>query len=234
MTAITALVVVLIDLAGATPQDVMRARGLNTALGGAIALLAYAVWPTWERTQIAESIARVLDAYRDYFNAIRKSYEQPDTAFEEQLNNTRVPGRRARSNLEASVERLLAEPGASTERAGLLLRILASSHRLVHSLMALEAGLIGSHPAPAREAFHPFSKDVEFTLYYLAAALRGVPMTRDALPDLREDHNRLVRSSDSLTERHALVNVETDRITNSLNTLSGEIFEWIVKARKAA
>jgi hypothetical protein len=37
----------------------------------------------------------------------------------------------------------------------------------------------------------------------------------------------LIGSGDSLTERYALVNVETDRITNSLNTLSGEILRWI-------
>ena len=65
------------------------------------------------------------------------------------------------------------------------------------------------------------------TLYYLAAALRGSTLTRNDLPDLREDHHALVESGDSLGERYALVNVETDRITNSLNTLSEEVLRWI-------
>jgi hypothetical protein len=94
-------------------------------------------------------------------------------------------------------------------------------------MMALEAGLSSSYQAPAREAFRPFANDVELTLYYLAAALRGSPISAEALPDLREDHNALVHSGDSQTERSALVNVETDRITNSLNTLSGELLRWI-------
>jgi hypothetical protein len=91
----------------------------------------------------------------------------------------------------------------------------------------LETGLYSSQPVPARDAFRRFANDVEMTLYYLAAALRGSPLTRDALPDLREDHHALVHSGESLTERYALVNVETDRITNSLNTLSEQLLEWI-------
>ena len=90
--------------------------------------------------------------------------------------------------------------------------------------MALEAGLSSSRPAPARGAFRRFADDVELTLYYLAQALRGSPLTRAGLPDLREDHRQLAHSGDSLAERYALVNVETDRITNSLNTLSEEVW----------
>ena len=37
----------------------------------------------------------------------------------------------------------------------------------------------------------------------------------------------MVESGGSLTERHALVNVETDRLTNSLDTLAEQILDWI-------
>jgi hypothetical protein len=37
--------------------------------------------------------------------------------------------------------------------------------------MALEAGLASSRPVPARPAFRVFANDVDFTLYYLSAAL---------------------------------------------------------------
>jgi len=42
-------------------------------------------------------------------------------------------------------------------------------------------------------------------------------------PDLREDHRVLVQSGDQKIERYALVNVETDRIVNSLNTLREQV-----------
>jgi hypothetical protein len=64
----------------------------------------------------------------------------------------------------------------------------------------------------------------------LAGALRGSPLTRGELPDLREDHHALAHSGDPATERYALVNVETDRVTNSLNTLSEELLEWLERA----
>ena len=77
--------------------------------------------------------------------------------------------------------------------------------------------------------------------FYVTAGNRakgnfGVFISRDGgeswtklgdLPDLREDHHALVLSGDSVSERYALVNVETDRITNSLNTLSEEALRWI-------
>jgi uncharacterized membrane protein YccC len=206
---------------------VILPRGLNTVLGGVIALAAYWLWPTWERTQVPEAIARLLDSYRDYFHVLRQSYERPDVSFAADLDRARQAGRRARSNTEASVDRLAVEPGTSQDRMRLLAGMLAASHRLAHAMMALEAGLDTSHPVPARPPFHQFADDVEFTLYYLAAALRGSRLRRQDLPDLREDHRALVHSGDSLTERYALVNVETDRIVNSLNTLSEALFRWL-------
>jgi len=97
-------------------------------------------------------------------------------------------------------------------------------------MMALEAGLSSSHPVAAREPFRRFADDVELTIDYLAAALRGSQIRAETLPDLREDHNALVRSGNALQDRHALVNVETDRITNSLNTLSGELLQWVASS----
>ena len=169
----------------------------------------------------------MLDAYREYFRAIRESYIKPDVSFEHPLDRARLAARLARSNLEASIDRLTSEPGTSARTVKSLNGMLASSHRMIHAIMALEAGLSSSRPVPARAAFRRFADDVELTLYYLAAALRGSPLTRDALPDLREDHYALVHSGDARTERYALVNVETDRVTNSLNTLGEELLRWL-------
>jgi uncharacterized membrane protein YccC len=205
----------------------MAPRALNSAAGGAIALVAYWLWPTWERTQVGEAMAQMLDAYRDYLRVIKESYIHADTRLPAEVDRARAAGRLGRSNLEASIDRLSAEPGTSAESLKLLGGILASSHRLAHGMMALEAGLLSSHPAPAREPFRRFADDVELTLYYLAASLRGSPIHAEELPNLREDHNALVHSGEALNDRYALVNVETDRITNSLNTLSGETFRWI-------
>jgi uncharacterized membrane protein YccC len=221
--AVSALVVLLIGLTGVSAKDVIAARAINSVAGGALALTAYWLWPTWERYRINENVARLLDAYRDYFRVISQAYLKSDAPPPE-LDSARQACRLARSNLEASVDRLSAEPYPSQLSA--LNDMLASSHRLVHALMALEAGLYQSKFVPPRDAFRTFSHDVEKTLYFLAARLRGSVIHPGDLPDLREDHHALLRSGDSHVERYALVNIETDRVTNSLNTLREQIISW--------
>jgi uncharacterized membrane protein YccC len=221
-TGITALVVFLVALNGIAPNEVMLARGWNTALGGAVALCAYAIWPTWERTQLQETMARMLDAYRAYFHGVRGAYERAD-AGAQNLDRLRLEGRRARTNLEASADRVGSEPGTRAEQARILGGMLANSHRLAHAMMALEAGLSASRPAPARPEFRVFADHVEATLESLAGALRGRRL--EELPDLREDHHALLRSGDG--GRYALVNVETDRVVNSLNTLTEDVVGWL-------
>jgi hypothetical protein len=93
--------------------------------------------------------------------------------------------------------------------------------------MSLEAGLARSRPVPARPPFRKFAADVDRTLELLAAALRSATVAAADLPDLREDHHELLHSGDPHIDRYELVNIETDRIANSLNTLAGEIIGWI-------
>jgi len=227
-TVVTALVVFLISLSGVAPGPVMAARTLNTAAGGALALLAYWVWPTWERHQVSEAMARMLDAFRAHFRAIRDYYTG---ASHPNLDRTRAAARLARSNFEASLERASAEPGVSTESVTLFGGMLASSHRLAQALLSLEACIANTSPVPPRKAFLQFANDVELTLYFLGATLRGSPAPADSFPDLREAHHALIHAAaptgEALAERYALVNVETDRITNSLNTLTLEVLQWI-------
>jgi uncharacterized membrane protein YccC len=231
-TAITALVVLLLAVSGLAPKVVIGARALNTVAGGTIALADYLIWPTWERTQLAELMAQMLDAYREYFRVIREGYIRREPSAWSALDRARLAGRLARSNLQASIDRLSAEPGTPAAAVKLLAGALASSHRLAHAMMALEAGLYSSQPVPARPAFSHFASDVDLTLYYQASALRGSPFAPATLPDLREDHHAPVHSGDALAERYALVNVETDRVTNSLNTLSEELLRWIASQKQ--
>ena len=96
----------------------------------------------------------------------------------------------------------------SASRITRLQAILANSHRFIHAVMALEAGLFRSRPAPARAAFATFANNVDSTLYFLAAYLRGVPVQAGDLPDLREDHRALLQAAVPDVERYELVNVE--------------------------
>src|SRR5205807_8388891 len=150
-----------------------------------------------------------------------------------ELDRVRRRWRMARTNLEASVGRLGAEPGTTAEQMHQLNALLASSHRFVHALMALDAAWLHTAAVPARTAFRAFAADVEKTLELLAAALRGKRVHLNEFPDLREDYHVLVQSGDPKIERYALVNVEADRIVNSVNTLREQVMKR-VRARSAA
>jgi len=231
--AVSALIVLLIAITGVSPSELIWARGINTAAGGALALLAYWAWPTWERTGVSERIAQMLDAYRDYFHGLVGFYLRSGNANADDLNRVRLAARRARSNLEASMDRLSAEPGTTAEQMNQLNALLASSHRFIHAVMSLDAGWQHTAAVPVRPAFLTFATEVEKTLLLLAAALRGTPAHPNDFPDLREEHHRLLESGDPHAERYALANVEADRITNSVNTLREQLLAW-VRAEKAA
>ena len=224
--AISALVVLLIAITGVSPKELIWARGINTGAGGALALLAYWIWPTWERTQVSERIAETLEAYREYFHILAESFVR-DTSSARELDRARLKARVARTNLEASIDRMGAEPGTTAEQMNQLNALLASSHRFIHAVMALEAGWLHTAAVPARTAFRTFAADVEKTLDLLAAALRGAHVQLNEFPDLREDHGVLLQSGDQKIGRYALVNVEADRIVNSLNTLRGQVMEHL-------
>ena len=153
-----------------------------------------------------------------------------EPAFAARLDRVRQAGRLTRTTLEASVARLRLEPGVGASRLTALQAILANSHRFIHAVMALEAGLFRSRPVPARPAFAMFANSVDYTLYFLAAYLRGVPVQPGDLPDLREDHRALLQSGATHAERYELVKVQSDRVTNSLNTLSLELVQWVADA----
>jgi len=222
---VSALVVLLLSVNGVSPKQVIAARGVNTAAGGALALLAYAVWPSWERKRVSELFAQMLDAYRASFHSIVESYVNPDKRSSKERIRTRQTARTARSNLEASLDRVGVEPGTTVGEMNRWNAMLASSHRFAHAMMALEAGVSQTQEAPPRAEFQTFAADVQKTLTLLAEALRGRHVPSREFPDLREDYLRVVQAGDARSERYTLVNIEADRMTNSVNTLREKIME---------
>jgi uncharacterized membrane protein YccC len=199
------------------------ARAVNTAAGGVLALVAYAVWPTWERTQVRQTMADMIDRCREYFHAVAQRFERDDPKTDAALEEARGAWRLARSTAEASVDRLSGEPGARPEQIALLTSMLASSRSVVYSVMVLETELRhvpGGAPTGVSRAF---IHDVEFTLYYLAAGLRGAGSALLGLPDLRKSYRALADVQEELSPAYRFLVEEMDRLTVSLNTLREQV-----------
>lgn len=219
---VSALVVLLVAFIGVSPSDAILTRGIMTTAGGIIALAAYAVWPTWEARRSSDVLAAMLDAYRIYFRLITARPADSDP-LQRQLDAARLEARRARSQLEVSSDRLRMEPVTNEQDIQALNAMLASSHRFINATMALE----GAHEKalwPQIDAARKFADDVDKTLALLSVASRSEHVSAREFPDLREDHHALFSALG--TEHHALLADETDRITNSLNTLREQIIAW--------
>lgn len=163
VVCLTGLVVILLSFEGIPPDTAVHARALDTVLGSALALLAYFAWPTWERGRERESLARLLEAYRDYLAAVLRGDIR-------QRRETRSAARAARSNAQASLDRLAAEPAsrANLPRAEAL---VAQSNRLVRAAMVLEAAR-GNATAPAPDPALAFLDDCSQAMTAAARALR--------------------------------------------------------------
>ncbi len=225
--AISGLIVFLLAATGVAPGGVILARGLNTIAGGLLALLAYAVWPTWERTTIADSLAEMIEAVRAYFRGVADELDRKESD-REVLDQERNRWRLKRSAAEAGVDRVTSEPGSSQVKIVCLNSIMASSRVLVNNIMGLEAGFTNSAPATAPETFRRFANDVEITLYQLAAALRGSSFATKNLPRLREDHRHLLESRDAFSPADEYILIETDRLTVGLNTLREQVERYLL------
>jgi uncharacterized membrane protein YccC len=224
---VSGLIVFLIAVTGVQPSEVVLERFLNTSAGGLLALLVYALWPTWERKQVGDTIAEMLDACRAYLHAVFERFGRKDDEIEARLEFERGRWMRARSNAEASVDRVNSEPGTPSDKVDCLTSILASSHSLVHSITALEAGIAQTEPHTSPEAMEGFAHDAEFTLYFLAAALRGSQPAISVLPKLRDDHRRMLETRDAFAPEDEFVLIETDRITVALNTLRERVLKYV-------
>lgn len=214
VVAMSSLVVLLIGVTGVAPADVIGPRALNTALGGSLALIAYAVWPTWERTQTSAALAAMLDAYRVYFHMVIAAYEGgPVSAIE----RVRMRGRLARSNAAASVDRMSGEPGVTARQVATLSAILVHSHSFVHAAMAMEARLYRNRRDPAPEWMPGLSESADRELLAMSAILRD-PATAP-----RRSRLGLMEAHLPVANADPLLETEFDRVRTSLRSLGEEI-----------
>jgi hypothetical protein len=124
------------------------------------------------------------------------------------------------------VDRVIAEPGITAIKRDTLLSMLASSHSLMLAIIGLEAGIAHSQAQTAPPASRTFAHDVDFTLYFLSAALRGSKPASENLPQLRQDHRKLLAARDSFSHDRSHLLAETDRLTSSLNTLREQAMRY--------
>jgi uncharacterized membrane protein YccC len=181
--AVTIAIVFLLSFT--TTQTVMTAasRALNTVIGGVLALLIYALWPTWEQSQVPATIARRLEALGHYVDAVIQHCANPGRQQTHTLNKLHMETRLARSNARGSLRRALQEPKAHRVNVELAQGLLGAADNISRSALTLQAYLQHNPKHYAFPEIAAFGKQVDEAMSRLAAALReGQPVT--SLPDV--------------------------------------------------
>jgi uncharacterized membrane protein YccC len=208
---LTAYVVLVLRLSGIAELTAAMARITYTIEGGALAILVYAVWPTWAGRTARTSIAEMLDAHSKYVEALLSAYVDPTTLDLGRLAGLRSTARLIRSNTEALVERMNAEPAAraSIDRRTVV-ALLAALRRHALAALAIHASLENGQ-AHAVAGAKPFLDDVRAAFERIESSVRS-GVRPEALPPLRADHAAIAQDPD--------IGVETDMMVDSINTMA--------------
>lgn len=209
---ITGYVVFLVSMAGIPEIDAATYRALDTLIGGLFALAVYAVWPTWEGRHVRELLATMFEAQSRYLCALLGVYAQPEAADLRRLHGLRAAARLARSNAEASVDRLLAEPAGGQEiDPKIAAGVVASVRRSALASLALLSG-VERGPRRAVPGVAALAEQVREALRALATAMRTGGAV--VLPPLRQTQLAIDATVDPLVGR------ETDVLVDALNSIA--------------
>jgi uncharacterized membrane protein YccC len=209
---LTGLVVILLSFYGIAPGDTMVARGIATAIGSALALAGYLAWPSWEGVRVQGALAAMIDAYRAHLDALLRK----DPAARA---GARSAARSARTNAQASLDRLRSEPRRDRRLLALGESLFAHANRFIRAGMALEAVLDDVAELPERGHVLAFAARVDAALAAIAEALR-----RDGVPNierLRGAERELAARLDTIPgAASGAVADACDRIADSVDTLA--------------
>ncbi|HEV2623335.1 MAG TPA: FUSC family protein [Frateuria sp.] len=215
VAALTGTVVVLLSFEGVDPGVAVLDRVINTALGSGLALLAYVLWPTWERGRARAALADMIDAYADYLRALGRPQRRSN------YRETRTAARTARTNALASIERMRAEPATPTALLDLAQALFSNGNRLARTAMALEALLQNRSSLPEQTEVSAFVDHAATALHGIAGALRE-QRAASGLPDLRmlqRSLGTLLAMSEDAAGADQVARL-TDRLADNINTLA--------------
>ncbi|HVW82254.1 MAG TPA: FUSC family protein [Mycobacteriales bacterium] len=216
---ITALVVLLLSPIGGAELSTVADRGLDTLIGGAIALAGYVAWPTWERRSLEASVDGVLAALATYAEAVLSRYVDPDEADPAAVRHAATAARRARMAATESLDRAAGEPRRGRADLADAGRRLAAARRIVISLHALRATLDDATEHVAVPELAPL-RDA------MVDALRAVAQRRPAdVADLRSMQESLDAEVPGdphglHARRLSLLAAHLDPLVDSIDTLA--------------
>ncbi|MBV9795264.1 MAG: FUSC family protein [Actinobacteria bacterium] len=192
---LTDFVVTLLALLGQTAEQTVVARLIGTGIGAALALIGYLAWPSWEGESAQQKLARLFETQAQFCSLLLRAYVRPDPPDRGAIAAAARTARRARTDAEASADRLADEPPQPPLTARLAYGLTGIGRRLAHVSLTLNAALESTHPGRDRPAAQPpdhavkavdeFADGVDAAARVIAGSLRSLRPPAD-MPPLRE------------------------------------------------
>ncbi|MET0231552.1 MAG: FUSC family protein [Rhodanobacteraceae bacterium] len=225
VTLLTGLVVILLSFDGIPPGDTMLARGVATAIGSALSLAGYLLWPSWESQRVPAAMAAMIDAYRAHLTALLGGEPGARAV-------ARTAARSARSNAQASLDRLRGEPRIDRALVARGEDVFAHANRFIRASMALEAVFDDAPGRVAHDTLLAFGKRVDSHLAAIAESLRHgtappVDRLRNAERALSEKLDA-ARTDENADVANAIADA-ADRMTDSVDSLA-----YVLRQRRTA
>jgi uncharacterized membrane protein YccC len=185
--------VVVFLLHAVAPGTVQTAldRGIDTAIGGTIGLLAYALWPTWSAVSAGPLLAALVDAQHAYLDAVLSGLTTGRRLPETQLRTLARQARIAFADADAALGLARSEPHRGQADPQVAAATLSALRRIawgVHVLRLDAAAVPAGRPLPALAELR---SALGQALSVLAGRFRGVQ--HGPFPPLRRLHRQLAR-----------------------------------------
>ncbi|MEV5011948.1 FUSC family protein [Streptomyces sp. NPDC055692] len=201
---LTVFIVILLEILGFPAVTTAEARLIETAIGAALALVAYSLWPTWEGLTAQEKFACLMEAHGQYACALLREAARAGQITSARLRGLQATARRARTDAEASTVRLADEPPNPPLTPAVARTLVAAVTRLGHAELSLHALVTSSAWPVGEQGGRSTDADAE-RLQALGAAL-GTTMSALAetvrflqppgrLPSLRQLHTAMRNQS---------------------------------------
>jgi Fusaric acid resistance protein-like/FUSC-like inner membrane protein yccS len=220
---ITAMVVFLLNVIAPETVATASARLLDTLVGGAIGLAAYALWPTWSNRSARQALIELIGAERVYLEATVGALVAGRRIDNRDIRPLSRGLRLARTKADATVGRSLAEPEQHRIDAERSESGLATIRRLVQASHVLRLDAEEDHDHQPRPALARLAGEIDDEL----AAVQTQIENRDrpgshrapALPHLRASYGAFAHACREDLADTALL-AQLDEIVDATNGLA--------------
>lgn len=208
--------VVVFLLHAVSPDSAVTAldRGVATLIGGGLALLGYALWPTWSAGTMGRLLASLMEAQRDYLQAVLDALVRGAGADQQALA---LPARRARiawTEAESAVKLARSEPRRGDHDLRAAAATLSALRRVVYGVHALRLEAATAPPEPL-PALAPLSDALDTALTTIGGALNSGRASAASLglPALRQMYRELPELPEG-------IRVSLDELIDAVDTLA--------------